>query len=205
MKWRYLSILAIIVAAVGLVTPLSRGVAIADYEDNPMMYKVTIENWTSGQPFSPPVLATHHGSLEMFKVGEAASSELEAIAENGDQIPMFNLFSASSGVTDAVDIGAPILPGSATTVTIMGRPGDKLSLATMLICTNDGITGLNRVPLPQKGSMIFLTNGYDAGTEDNSEMSEDIVDPCGVAGPVTGILLRQEIQVEGATLTYPVQ
>ena len=55
-------------------------------------YKVTIENLTSGQPFSPPVVATHRSNVRMFRVGRLASPELEAIAEDGNQIPMFDLF-----------------------------------------------------------------------------------------------------------------
>ena len=72
----------------------------------------------------------------------------------------------------------------ATTFDIVARPGDKLSLATMLICTNDGFTGLDRAKLPKKGSAVYLTNGYDAGTEENTESSGDIVDPCSLLGPV---------------------
>jgi hypothetical protein len=65
------------------------------------------------------------------------------------------------------------------------NPGDRLSLATMLICTNDGFTGLDRAKLPIGGSEVFWTNGYDAGTENNTELSQDIVDACSALGPVT--------------------
>ena len=43
-----------------------------------------------------------------------------------------------------------------------------LSLATMLICTNDGFGGLNRVRLPPRVQRVFPLYGYDAGTEDNA-------------------------------------
>ena len=73
-------------------------------------YKVTIENLTSGQPFSPPVVATHRSNVRMFRVGRLASPELEAIAEDGNQIPMFDLFREASRVTEVVDIGRPLTP-----------------------------------------------------------------------------------------------
>ena len=157
-------------------------------------YEVTIENLTNGQPLSPPVLATFRGgSARAFKVGRPASAEVEAIAENGNQIPQFDKWSADRHVTDVVDVGAPLTPNGSTaggfsssvTVDISGCRGDRLGLVTMLICTNDGITGLSRVGLPEDGSVVYLAmGGYDAGTEDNTELSEDMVDPCSGIGPV---------------------
>ena len=155
-------------------------------------YQVTIENLTPGQPFSPVVAATHRSSMRMFDVGSLASMELEAIAEDGNQIPMFDLFMGSSKVTDVVDIMMPLTPEGTTvgsfsdsfTFDITAQRGDKLSLATMLICTNDGFTGLDRVKLPKSGSTVRWLNGYDAGTEKNTEASGDIVDPCSGLGPV---------------------
>ena len=49
---------------------------------------------------------------------------------------------------------------------------------------NDGFTGLDRAKLPRQGAAIFWLEGYDAGTEDNTERGEDIVDACSALGPV---------------------
>ncbi|MGH2454161.1 MAG: spondin domain-containing protein [bacterium] len=154
-------------------------------------YRVRLFNLTSGQPFSPPVAATHQPSIRMFRVGALASLELEAIAEDGNQIPMFNLFAGDSRVTQAVDVGRPLTPIGKTvgtftpwvTFDINARPEDKLSLATMLICTNDGFLGLDAATLPAVGRVVYALNGYDSGTEDNTEQSLDIVDPCTGLGP----------------------
>jgi hypothetical protein len=154
-------------------------------------YRVTIQNLTAGQPFSPAVVATHRAGISMFRVGRAASHELEAIAEDGNQGPMASLLGGLSGVTQVVDVGVPLTPNGtvvgsftdAVTVDIMARPGERLSIATMLICTNDGFTGLDRARLPRRGARIFWLSGYDAGTEDNTEASGDIVDPCSGLGP----------------------
>jgi Spondin_N len=154
-------------------------------------YRVTITNLTTEQPFSPPVAATHKKAIRMFAVGKLASDELAAIAQAGDQGPMFRRFSMSDKVTQAVDVGRPLtrmgtVVGEFTdsaTFTIMAAPGDKFSIATMLICTNDGFLGLDAVKLPRSGSQTFLLSGYDAGREQNTEISEDLVDPCSALGP----------------------
>ena len=106
---------------------------------------------------------------------------------------MANLFTASDKVTEVVDVGRPLTPHGKTvgaftdsaTFEIRAAPGDKFSLATMLICTNDGFLGLDAVKLPKTGSEVFLLNGYDAGREQNTEKSEDLVDPCSGLGPVS--------------------
>lgn len=172
---------------------LSSSVVYADDDDDLATYHVTIQNLTSGQPLSPPVAATHRGGIRMFNVGKLASAELEAIAEDGNEVPMFDLFNGSNKVTQAVDIGRPLTPNGkvvgdftdSATFEIQARPGDKLSLATMLICTNDGFTGLDRAKLPKDGLVVYELNGYDAGTENNTEQSEDIVDPCSALGPIS--------------------
>jgi hypothetical protein len=121
-----------------------------------------------------------------------ASPGIEAIAESGNEAPGVAEAMALQGVTDVHDINMPIttqgkVVGSFTdtlTFEIDGRGRDRLSLAVMLICTNDGFTGVDRVKLPKRGSAVYYANGYDAGTERNTERSQDIVDPCSGLGPV---------------------
>jgi hypothetical protein len=161
-------------------------------DDGLVTYRVTIENLSAQQPLSPPVAATHRKAIRMFSVGAPASVELEAIAEDGNQVPLANLFSGSDKVTQAVDIGAPLTPRGrvvdsftdTVTFEIEAHPGDRFSLATMLICTNDGFVGLDAVQLPKQGAREFFLDAYDAGTEDNTEWSEDLAEPCSLLGPV---------------------
>lgn len=155
-------------------------------------YRVTIKNLMKGQPISPPVAATHRQSLHMFRNGHFASSEIEAIAEDGNQAPMVALLSGMSQVTNVVDVGMPLtrrgtVVGDFTdevTFDIQARAHDRLSIAMMLICTNDGFTGLNGVTLPYRGRRTYYARAYDAGTENNTEMSADIVDACSALGPI---------------------
>ncbi|NNF06789.1 MAG: hypothetical protein HKN21_08510 [Candidatus Eisenbacteria bacterium] len=155
-------------------------------------YEVTIENLTSGQPFSPPVAATHKRSVQMIPRRGMSTPELTSIAEDGDQSGMVSLLQGLSQVTDVVDVGAPIVTQGSTaggfsdtiTFQIRAKRGDRFSLASMLICSNDGFWGLSGVPLPPNGTVVRYALGYDAGTEDNTEMSTDIVDACSGIGPV---------------------
>lgn len=167
-------------------------VASADKGGAMRNYRVTLQNLTTGQPFSPPVAATHRPRLHMFQVGNLATDQLAAIAQDGNEAPMVTLLNTSGDVTQTVDVGRPLTTrgrtvGSFTdsvTFDITAHAGDRFSLATMLICTNDGFLGLDGVRLPSHGMQTFELVGWDAGRENNTEQSEDIVDPCSALGPV---------------------
>jgi hypothetical protein len=162
-------------------------------------FEVTFTDLTSGQPLTPAVAATHRGSNELFSVGDAASFGLKEIAENGNNTPMLDRLRADGDVSDVVEApGGPLVPagspgdamfGQSTTFTITAdRGARRLSLAAMLICTNDGFTGVNSLGLPRKvsDSLTVETMAYDAGTEANTEDFADMVPPCqGLIG-VTG-------------------
>ena len=160
-------------------------------EPGTRVYEVTIENLTTGQPFSPGVVVTHTKKESVFRVGEFASEGIRLIAENGEPSVAEAELSGEPGVHEVVATTAPIHriggPGpSALTVQITARANfNRLSLAVMLICTNDAFTGLDGVKLP--GGFEPETHdavAYDAGTEANDELYTSIVDPCGAIGPV---------------------
>lgn len=153
-------------------------------------YEVTIYNTSLGQPLSPPVVATHRRSATLFRVGRRASEGIVEIAENGNADPAATALAGNRRVTD-VEVLDPIaslgtrsdLPTSRT-VRVKARRGDRLSVAGMLICTNDGFAGVDRMRLPRHGSRTAVLGTYDAGSERNTEASADIVDPCSGLGPV---------------------
>lgn len=159
-------------------------------------YEVTIENLTggpgspgipsAGQPFTPALVSTHKGNDGLFTVGKTASFGLKEIAENGNLDPMLTRLGDDLDFADVVvgfgSVAAPILPGETVTFEIeAGPPFNFLSWASMLICTNDGFTGVDTLKLPDRvgESVSAHTQGYDAGTEDNTELFADIVPPCG--------------------------
>ncbi|MFQ5553185.1 MAG: CHRD domain-containing protein, partial [Thermoplasmata archaeon] len=86
----------------------------------------------------------------------------------------------------ASDPGMTGFPSSGSYVIIGSRGAKFLSVATMLICTNDGFTGLDALKLPKKvgDTVTAFTMGYDAGTEINTEDFADMVPPC---PPLTGV------------------
>ena len=179
-------------AALMLILLLALGASIVSadgpYNHKGIAYKVTIQNLTGGQPFTPPVVATHKKSTRLFEVGAVASFELKEIAENGNLAPMLDAL-ANDGKVYAFEAGGvpggPVLPGGSTTIMITADEGaNRLSIASMLICTNDGFTGIDSVKLPKKGSVIYFTQAYDAGTEINTEDFADMVPPC---PPLTGV------------------
>lgn len=169
---------------------------------DPPTYRVTIENLTNGQAFTPAIAATHSGRHLMFDVGRRASNEIVQIAENGDLGPMATFLAANPRVLDSFQGSAPQVPKgnpggtpftSSVTFEIDGARGhDRLSWAAMLICTNDGFTGVDGLRLPQQvgQTVVAQTAGYDAGSEANTEDFGDLVPPCqgliGVSGDEPG-------------------
>src|SRR5690242_3606587 len=53
-------------------------------------YQITLTDLTTGQPFSPPVFATHDSSLTLWQPGAAASNGIRQIAETGNRMPLVN-------------------------------------------------------------------------------------------------------------------
>jgi len=150
-------------------------------------YTVTITNLTAGQPLTPPVLVTHSNRTGIFVVGEPASEEIQAIAENGNSAPLQTTLGGDVHVHEVVSGMAPLVPandpggsgfGSSETYTITTHGRARyLSFASMLICTNDGFTGLDSVRLPNDKTTVYSA-AYDARTETNTEDFVDIVPPC---------------------------
>jgi len=159
----------------------------AAHSDGGKTYKVTITNLTAGQPITPPILITHTSRTQIFTVGEEASEGIQQIAENGNSAPLLDALSNDSQVHEVVAGMAPLVPandpgetgfGSSETFTITAQGRARyLSFASMLICTNDGFTGLDSISLPRYKKTVYA-RAYDARTEMNTEDLADIVPPC---------------------------
>lgn len=140
-------------------------------------YQVTITNLTNAQPFSPIALALHtEGNFWM--IGEAASIELETMAEGGDNSGLLGLSMVMASATGEMPLG----PGGNETfeITIEDVTDAKLSIATMLVNTNDAFTGLNAWDLSELGvddTWSTTAHAYDAGTEVNSEAAGTMPGP----------------------------
>ena len=167
-------------------------------------YTVTVENLTAGQWLTPPNFAAHDAAVRVWRRGQAVSPGVQAVAENGD-VPM--LAAELMAVLDDTDRGvsgvgadAPIPPGgSATFVVTTDRR--KLSIVSMIICTNDGFTGLDSRNLPRwpGDERTFYVPGYDAGTEVNTELRADIV-PAPFCGDGAGSGVSNPELAEGGVI-----
>ncbi len=130
--------------------------------------------------------ATHRSPLTAFEVGAPASFEVKEIAENGNVGPLADAFAENKHVWESKVVKSPsgpppILPGATLSFEITASPSaNYFSFVSMLICTNDGFTGLDSMDLPASvdESVTVSTLGYDAGTEINTEDYADIVPPC---------------------------
>ncbi|WP_455209849.1 spondin domain-containing protein [Kaarinaea lacus] len=148
--------------------------------DDEKMYSVTITNITKGTLFTPILVVTHKPGHPVFQLGEPASEELIAIAEGGNTQPLQDKLLNSGMGYDAASTGAPLLPGESVTVNV-GAKGkfNHISLAAMLLPTNDGFIAINGMRLPHKMRTKVLA-GYDAGSEINDELCANIPGPhCG--------------------------
>jgi len=154
-------------------------------DDAGARYQVILENLSpatapgASQPFSPPVLVTHRPPLRLFKLNSYASDELRNVAEDANNQPLLDLLNQSRTVYQVVAGSNVILPGGSETFTISaGRGRHKLYLVAMLVNTNDGFTGVDKLNLPKRGRTVVYLRAYDAGTERNTELASDIPGPC---------------------------
>ena len=152
-------------------------------------YEVTVTNLTYAQRFTPLLLASHRSTVDVFRVGSAASAELRALAEEGNFAPLQAQLQANAGVTATVAGTGLLDPGQSVTLRIQANPWqDRLSLLGMLIPTNDAFVALNAVPLPQPGwpAQTYTAVAYDAGSEVNDELCSSTPGPffaeCGGSG-----------------------
>jgi Spondin_N len=151
-------------------------------------YEVEVTNITKGQTFTPLLVVTHHPDISLFTLGEPASAELATIAESGNIAPLRAILdSATDLVADTNTNGGLLLPGQSTVIEISGGSQlDHLSIAGMLIPTNDAFVAINSIELPNNllptsaNVSVVLANAYDAGSEANDELCANIPGPtCG--------------------------
>lgn len=138
---------------------------------------ITFRNLAENQPMTPPVVALHtaqgdSGGIRLFEVGQPAIDQVREIAENGNNTPLVDVAVgqiAAGTVSDAgvaaPEEGGPLLPGATSSITLMPElPDQVLSIVAMVVCTNDGFTGVDSISI-EEGT--FTAPIYDAGTETN--------------------------------------
>jgi len=148
----------------------------ADGNDRQRMFEVTVTNVTQHEVFTPIMVAAHGRHQQLFSVGAPASNELEQLAEGGNTAPLSAALVAG-GATDVVTAAGPLPPGGSVTLHVKGdRKHDHVSVAAMLVPTNDAFFAVNNLRVPKRGISVY-SPAYDAGTELNDELCINIPGP----------------------------
>jgi hypothetical protein len=161
--------------------------------------------------YAPGVFAIHDASVALYRAGQSASAGLEALAEDGMTETMLQEANETNGVVVASTFGQvetgmsykenPISPGTSAAFRIRVEPGQRLSLATMFIQSNDIFLGTPEGGIalfdgdtPREGDITADLVYWDAGTEVNEEPGAGPNQPPRQGTPNTG-------ETEGGTVT----
>jgi len=139
---------------------------------NAQELEVTVTNLTQGLYYTPIIISAHNADMSLYELGQAASPELQMMAEGGDISGLSTLLTAANANTTENPAGGLLAPAISTTAMLSTTEGNNyLSLTAMLLPTNDGFVGLNGWEIPtEAGTYTFTLNAYDAGTEANDEI-----------------------------------
>lgn len=152
-------------------------------------YEVTITNITNAIIFTPILVASHEkGLAPLFELGSPVSKDLARIAEGGDISFLAATLGDDPDVVGLGDSGGLLHPGESVTVDVSAEKGAKnISIASMLLPTNDAFIALNGVKAPKKGTATYYSPGYDAGSEFNDEWCANIPGPqCAIVNGYMG-------------------
>ena len=174
------------------------------------MFEITLTNLTTGDPgvggqiLSPPIFAAHPAGFKIAEVGQPASPALVALAENGDTSGLAAI-AAAGGANVAMAEGV-VPPGGSVTVTVTAdMVNSSLSVASMLVSTNDAFIRAGDVALfDEDGAPVSATlelRSYDAGSEENTEMASDIPGPLGLDAAVDPEGSNERVPTEGGVIT----
>ncbi len=160
-------------------------------------YRIEVSNLTHRIDFTPRIVIAHV-PVSFFAAGDnlndaegglldgQVNNALKEIAEAGNIDPMIAILDQEA-VQNFVSytVGDSLLAaGQKETIELLNVDDrlSRISLFAMMLPTNDGFIALNNMTLPQNGSVRYELNGYDAGTETNTEACADIPGPlCGGA------------------------
>ncbi len=179
------SLSAVTFFAVASATALLPNTAVAGGSSR---VEVTVTNITRGQIISPVLIASHTARFEpLFELGSPASQELVAVAEDARLVPLTDALMGDPEVLDVETLfgdKGPIMPGESASVIVDIRGKFRfLSLAAMLVTTNDAFFALRGVRAPRHGTSVHHSPAYDAGSEVNNEKCAFIPGPpCGSSG-----------------------
>ena len=139
---------------------------------NAQQVEVTVTNLTQAIHYTPFLISAHSADMSLYQLGQAASAELQMMAEGGDISGLSAILTNASADIIENPAAGLLAPAMSTTAMLDTSDGNThLSLVSMLLPTNDGFVGLNAWEIPtEAGTYSFTLNAYDAGTEANDEI-----------------------------------
>jgi hypothetical protein len=160
------------------------GVSVAGYDSSanatPPGYTIKVTDLTSGQLLAPVIAATQKPGAFIFTLGQAADPALAHLAIYGDPSQLKAELVANSDYGD-VEINSspagPTNPGSTASVTLAAKGGfSRVTVAAMLVPTNDVFMAIQNVPLPTASgeSVTYYANAYEAGAAQVTESCDNI-------------------------------
>lgn len=183
------------VAMAGAVSAASVQISITNTQDSDGLY------------LTPLFTALHDGSFDPFDSGTAASSSVEALAEEGDPSGLVADAGAAGVTADVIFApagfgGAPVLdPGETAAIQFEVDPssGRFLSFLSMVIPSNDIFIGNDNSMAYEVFDMagnftglgpidVFTDDAWDAGTEVNNGFGAPFNTAGGTATEVDGLI-----------------
>jgi len=144
------------------------------------MIEVKITNLSAKVVLTPPIVAASKGQITVFQLTETASVALEMLAEGGSTAELAMMFEEhNASVAQATEA---IPPGQTLTLYVYGKRYSRISLASMILPTNDGFVAMNSKRTNPCGKTITYLSAYDAGTEMNDEDCDNIPGPLSCGG-----------------------
>ena len=140
-------------------------------------YRVTVQNLTKGQGFSPTVVVSHtSGPWRLFELGQPVTPEVARLCEYGGSFPLFALLGGIPTVGPTVRATTGMVqPGQSQSVDITTDDTFELMTVTaMLGWTTDGIyavNGINVASVTTGQPLQVAVSAIDCGSEHNSELN----------------------------------
>jgi hypothetical protein len=180
--------------------------------------RILVDGQDITSPLSPAVWVVHTGANPLFTSGQAASDALEALAEDGDPSLLVPALQTAAGVKsvglvntpEGSSAAGPIGPGGRYQFSFNAVAGDRLSVATMFVQSNDLFyaPGANGIQLfgesgPVLGDVTSQLQLWDAGTEVNQRPGVGEDQAPRQAGPNTGTAEGGTVGLVNDAYTYP--
>ncbi len=148
-------------------------------------YEIMFTNLTANQPISPMAVVLHTRGYTSASLGAPASIALEKLAEGGDNASLLSEAAAHAAVLASYGGAGVLMPGLSETITatVSNHTGLALSMAGMLVNTNDGFAGIQALDvsgLAVGASQEVMLAVFDAGTEANTEAVNTLPGQAGV-------------------------